>query len=469
MIESNFDTCQEYDVIVVGAGVAGAALAYSLAKRGSRRVLCLERDLREPDRIVGELMQPGGVKQLRDMGLEDCFVDIDATLVYGYGIFKQDQGTRLTYPHDANGTPFTGHSFHHGRFVQKLRHAASSVQSVTLVQATVKALVEDAVTGRITGVRFTTSSGVESEAYAPLTVVCDGCFSNLRRSLVTSTPSQTSTFVGLIIRDCQLPYPKHGHVFLVDPSPILMYQIGSNEIRVLVDVPGTACPPNAELKCMLESHTAPQLPEALRQPFLDALHSESLKKMPNSRLHPESLAKEGVILLGDAWNMRHPLTGAGMTVALSDVNILSRLLAKANLNDAAEMHQHLTTFHTQRKPLASTMNVLAGALYKVFSADNEHLRKACLGYLSLGGEFSAGPVSLLSGLRPKPHILAMHFFAVAFYGVIKTLFPFPTPHRLYTSYKILCAASDIVVPLLRNERVLRYLVILCTALRLTKQ
>jgi squalene monooxygenase len=34
----------------------------------------------------------------------------------------------------------------------------------------------------------------------------------------------------------------------------------------------------------------------------------------------------GALLLGDAFNMRHPLTGGGMTVALSDCSLLAELL-----------------------------------------------------------------------------------------------------------------------------------------------
>ena len=40
------------------------------------------------------------------------------------------------------------------------------------------------------------------------------------------------------------------------------------------------------------------------------------------------------------------------------------------------------------------------------------MRQACFDYLSLGGVYSAGPISLLSGLNPKPSVLVMHFFMV---------------------------------------------------------
>ena len=52
------------DLIVVGAGVAGSALAFEQGRQG-RRVLLLERDLSQPDRIVGELLQPGGYLALK--------------------------------------------------------------------------------------------------------------------------------------------------------------------------------------------------------------------------------------------------------------------------------------------------------------------------------------------------------------------------------------------------------------------
>ena len=56
---------KKWDVIIVGAGVAGASLACVLGNQG-RKVLCVERDCAEPKRIVGELLQPGGYKKLKN-------------------------------------------------------------------------------------------------------------------------------------------------------------------------------------------------------------------------------------------------------------------------------------------------------------------------------------------------------------------------------------------------------------------
>ena len=38
--------------------------------RDGRKVCLIERDMSEPDRIVGELLQPGGFHALKKLGLE---------------------------------------------------------------------------------------------------------------------------------------------------------------------------------------------------------------------------------------------------------------------------------------------------------------------------------------------------------------------------------------------------------------
>lgn len=60
----------------------------------------------------------------------------------------------------------------------------------------------------------------------------------------------------------------------------------------------------------------PELPSNLQPAVTDALEKDRLRRMPNSFLPPVEQggeqSKEGVILIGDAWNMRHPLTGGNL-------------------------------------------------------------------------------------------------------------------------------------------------------------
>ncbi len=70
-----------------------------------------------------------------------------------------------------------------------------------------------------------------------------------------------SCFVGLVLENCQLPHPNHGHVILANPSPILCYPISSTEIRCLVDIPGQKVPSMAtgEMAKYLKTVVAPQV------------------------------------------------------------------------------------------------------------------------------------------------------------------------------------------------------------------
>eukprot|EP00250_Pteridium_aquilinum_P016501 c23133_g1_i2 orf=682-2274(-) len=443
------------DVIIVGAGVAGAALAHTLGKDG-RNVFVIERDLSEPDRIVGELLQPGGYLKLIELGLQDCVENIDAQCVFGYALFYEGKDTRVGYPLEGYGDDVAGRSFHNGRFIQRMREKASQLPSVRLRQGTALSLIEE--DGIVKGVKYRVAGGSELEVYAPLTVVCDGCFSNLRRTLCTAKPEVPSCFVGLVLEECELPHQNHGHVILADPSPILFYPISSTEVRCLVDIPGEKVPSIAsgEMANYLKSVVAPQVPEQIRKAFVAAVEKGSIRSMPNKSMPALPVPHPGAILMGDAFNMRHPLTGGGMTVALSDIVLLRNLLRPlASFHDASALCEYLEKFYTLRKPVASTINTLAGALYKVFCASPdramEEMRKACFDYLSLGSVFSTGPVALLSGLNPRPLSLVAHFFAVAIFGVGRLLAPFPSPNRLWLGTRLLMGAASIIFPIIRAE------------------
>ena len=112
--------------------------------------------------------------------------------------------------------------------------------------------------------------------------------------------------------------------------------------------------------------------EHIRGPFLKALVTQQIRSMPNSFLPPAPIHLPGMILLGDAMNMRHPLTGAGMSVALHDILIWRDLLRGVpDLRDHSAILSCSRKFQRQRKMYHSfVVNVLAQALYALFSASD---------------------------------------------------------------------------------------------------
>jgi squalene monooxygenase len=486
--------------VIVGAGVAGASLAYALGSEG-KRVLLLERDLSEPVRIVGELLQPGGYLKLKELGLAHCVDEIDAQKVYGYAMYKDGGEALVGYPLAGRGDDVAGRSFHNGRFVMRLREAAAGCPNVDVRQATVKKLlatdgteweegkvvggVEAAIGGVVVDpyadkdapreVKAEKAAAASSEPtresfYAPLTVVCDGYFSTFRKKLTpTATPSSPSTFVGVILDGDPnelLPRPGHGHVVLGDPSPVLFYPISSQEVRCLVDIPAGRKLPSVASGAMGEyvaTKIVPQVPEKLRAPLLDAVKKGKFKSMQNKTMPASPARTPGAVLLGDAFNMRHPLTGGGMTVAFSDVVTMRSMLSPLpTFDDSSLVSEKVDAFYARRTRPALTINTLANALYRVFCASGdagmEEMRRACFEYLRLGGAMADGPIALLGGLETNPLTLVSHFFSVAMFGVTRLMTPLPTPARVLKGANLLKGAVQIISPIVWGEGLVRMFV-----------
>ncbi|KAG8801811.1 Squalene epoxidase, partial [Serendipita sp. 400] len=468
----------KYDVIIVGAGVAGPAMAYALSSSSNLRkaipessqrkkplqILLVDSKLRKPERIVGELLQPGGVLALRRLGLERALDNIDAVRAKGYCVMRPKVPSSLgksqnegTFEKGSSGTQFEqvhipypdgneGRSFHHGEFVSSLRACAASAPGVTLLEASVQSdLVYCPHTGRILGVRATRSSGKRVEIFlAKLTIFANGN-SSFRKAVYLpattrppaagaesiSSPAKTLTdknldtkalgsFYGLVLphppnKSYILPMYQHGTVVLVPDAagPILLYQVSSHDTRILIDIPKNS--PHARAvpayikSIILPNLPTPELRESLQSLVDEAEEKEGKLKM-QSAINPFFPAppqggcrtREGGLLLGDAWNQRHPLTGGGMTVAFWDIVTLAselistekELFGEGGTEPATSTNESKDTMpldghvlkHEEewtigrwdlmddifnrwwwrRKGYASTINILSVALYDLF-------------------------------------------------------------------------------------------------------
>jgi len=435
-----------FDICIVGAGMAGATIAAYLAPKGIKIALA-DREYTEKNRIVGELLQPGAVQTLKKMGLEHLLEGFDAQPVYGYALFNKDKEFPIEYNQD-DSTSYKGIGLHNGRFLQKIRKDALNSPNITQIHGTVSELIENE-NKVVTGVKYREKHTREIKSInAKLTITSDGFFSSFRKDLSNNVKTITSFFVGLILKDCELPYPNHGHVFLSAPTPFICYPISSNESRLLIDFAGDKAPKKEDVKRHIEENIMPFIPDSFKPCLEQALVNNDYKIMPNHYMPAKPVLKEGAVLLGDALNMRHPITGGGLTAVFNDVFLLSsHLLDMPDFNNPKLIHEKLDLYYKDRYHANTNVNIMANALYGVMS--NDQLKQGVFEYLHKGGDHSGGPISLLAGLNRNPTILIKHFFSVAML-CISNLFK-ENKISFNNAFRVIRDAFCIIKPLAVNE------------------
>lgn len=444
-------TRYDYDVIVVGGSIAGPVVAKALSDQG-RKVLVLDRTLfTRPNRIVGELLQPGGIDNLRKLGMEDCALSI-GSVCKGYNVVNDmNQNVDLPYRKGALGT-----SFHFGEFVDNLRRFVwnNCKENVTMVEGTVVDVLTEGsgCYEHAVGVEYTMSEDYKVPknpfidqpephtgrmkkvvAFAPLILMCDGGMSKWKGQFQHYHPASDyhSNFVALILKKARLPLEERGTVFLGKTGPILSYRLDQNELRFLVDYNKPQLPSLDHQSKWLIRDVAPCLPESLRDEFI-AVSSDlqSIRSMAVARYPPAFPLIKGYCGLGDHSNQRHPLTGGGMTCAFRDALLLADCLRsipnfrsdspEAMAEVEKQIHEAVLKYTRQRFDGTSCINMLSWALYSVFS--DGPLRRACFDYFTRGGDCVEGPMDLLSGLESDVFSLIYHYFNVVFSAMISIAF-----------------------------------------------
>ena len=432
----------EYDICIIGAGMAGATIAAYLAPKGIRIAL-IDHCYKEKKRIVGELLQPGAVLSLEQMGLKSLLDGFDAQPVDGYALLQGDEKTTIPYPQN-----YKGMGLHNGRFLQQIRASALQNEAVTQIHGKALQLLEND-RHEIIGVSYRESITSEIKSiHAPLTITSDGFFSNFREHLSNNEKTVTSFFIGLILKDCEIPFPNHGHVFLSGPTPFICYPISSHEVRILIDFAGDQLPRKQLLQAHLDTNVTPYIPECMRDSYEQALQEGGFKVMPNHYMAAKPIIRKGAVMLGDALNMRHPLTGGGLTAVFSDIQILSaHLLAMPDFSSIDLIHKKIEAYYRDRKCANANLNILANALYGVMS--NDLLKTAVFKYLQCGGANAQESIAILAGLNRNHYSLIKQFFCLAVFGAYDLVRE--NIRNLPKATKILSDALTIIKPLAKNE------------------
>jgi menaquinone-9 beta-reductase len=306
---------QAFDVIVVGGGLAGSALAGVLAQAGLG-VLVVEREAGFRDRIRGELTWPWGVAEARKLGLEAVLeqagrVELPAVQFY------EDRRVAVTEPFEA--VPMNG--FSHPR-LQEALFTWAGVQGATTVRPA-KA-TGFARNGRPT---VTVTADGRAVAYtARLVVGADGKLSAVRRWAggETETDAEHHRFGGALVTGLPTTW-----FVLADartpPAECMWFAQSTAATRLYVRTSAERLRETGIDRSFAAfvAYAAAFMPEGA----LDgAERAGPIGFFPNSNVWASRIAGDGVVLIGDAAGAADPSGGLGTSLLFRDVRELRDLL-----------------------------------------------------------------------------------------------------------------------------------------------
>lgn len=317
----------EFDLVIVGGGIGGGALASVMAVAG-HSVLVLERTTEYPDRVRGEWIAPWGIVEAKRLGLYERLLaagghHLGRHITFGEEIEPE---VALTQAADLRGLLGAGGPLciRHPIACETLSDLAAE-RGVTVLRGVDQARVAPGSQPSVTYVH----AGEAHSVSARLVVGADGRNGVVRAQcgIVEHVDPTHHLFSGMLVEDADgwpddlqtkgtagevnfLAFPQGGgrvRLYLGYGYEQKSLLAGKDAQRHFLDAFGLPCIPYADA--------------IVNSTPISWCHS-----YPNEDSWVDHPFVEGVVLIGDSAGHNDPITGQGLSITLRDVRVVSDLL-----------------------------------------------------------------------------------------------------------------------------------------------
>jgi len=318
-----------YDIVIVGAGIAGSSSAIALAQDGYR-ILLLDQALFPRDKPCGEGIMPQGVQILSELALLPEILARGGAKVRGMRYWnRQGVLAQSDFPPTAGGTSF-GLVMRRYQLDNLLLERAASFTNVTVRQGfrVTDVVQED---GRVKGVGgYAIDSPNRREVFhAPLTIGADGRYSVFHTAC---------GFTKTVLRRRRFGVTGHLQGVEGTGSYVEVLPCPGGEIYVAPCTEGITL-----VAILLEARAMAFFKGDLAGRYAGFLHDVEgfRERIAKSELVPpvaavgplgftiEPCYRPGLLLIGDSAGFLDPITGMGMTLALKSVKAAVPLIKEA--------------------------------------------------------------------------------------------------------------------------------------------
>ena len=320
---------ERFDVVIVGSGIAGGALATMLA-RGGKQVLLLERTEAYKDIVRGEWIAPWGLIDAKKAGLSAVLAGVSTHnltyhVEYGEGIdpdrAEAERGKIAELMPGLPGPLAIGHpQACQALFDAAVAAGANAIRGVSEIQ----------VTGGDAPCVAYTKDGARHEAAARLVVGADGRNSQVRSQagIELHQDPPHHFFSGLLV-DGVPEWPEDVQSMGTDLDvQYFVFPQGAGRHRLYLSY-------GLDQKGRLAGENAPQkFMDAFRLPNVRGSETMASGRIagpchsvPNqSTWTDDPSAHPGILLIGDAAGFNDPIVGQGLSISLRDARSVGELL-----------------------------------------------------------------------------------------------------------------------------------------------
>ncbi|WP_199458262.1 MULTISPECIES: FAD-dependent oxidoreductase [unclassified Marinobacter] len=374
---------QAFDIIIVGAGMVGAALATGLGQQGIRVALI---DKAEPSAfdassapdIRVSALSAGSERYLDSLGAWHSILAMRATPYRRLAVWDETPNplsrllppslTEVEFSAEQLGARHLGHIVENSITQQALWQSAEAEPDVTLITGR---SVQDLKQGQQLA-RVTLDDGSQLEAQ--LVIGADGAMSRVRDlagiGVTRDQYNQQAMVISVRYRGSveditwQGFYPSGPRAFLPLHSAGEQFPGECWGSLVWYDHPARL----AELKAMDEPALMAEIQKRFPARLPELTHIDARASFPIARQHARHYYLNRVVLAGDAAHTINPLAGQGVNLGFQDAQCLQGLLKEARRGgDDLACERWLALYEQQRRPANQSMMLAMDLFYHLFS------------------------------------------------------------------------------------------------------